>query len=301
LLFMGFSSEEFSINPKCVVIGSIYPHLAGVLNLDFQLEGYFNSDQSLYKEFSQRVADLKTKNVSSDAIIKIDAALRYLRLGSDVKEIGNKLLNYWIGMEYFFSSSNAKKSKTKRMREYFRKLDGKIYYKRLLIDFHKNIKLFGIETTLNNYSDDLAYLNDESNFAIIEANTASPLLSYRASRLKQLIFKRQKLVQDLQRHAARIEWNILRIYRMRNAVVHSAKNNRDLLDITSHLRHYLIFVINFAIDFFNNSPHDINMDGRISLDDFFLVNQSEFDNLLMDTNTNVTKIISFRNPIEFLS
>jgi hypothetical protein len=301
VLHMGYSSEEFMLNPKCVVIGSVNPRMAGIHNLNYQLEGYFKNDQELYRQFSERIKSIKEKGLSQESLVRIEAALRFLRLGSSVKELENKLLNYWIGMEYFFSSSDAKTSKTNRMREFFKRIHGKVYFKRLLLDFHQSIKSFSLGPSVANFGENLVYLTAQASFQTIEANPASPLLAYRAYRLSQKLFTKKTLSDELLRHATKLEWNLLRIYRVRNAVVHSAAVEANILDITSHLRYYLIFVINSAVDYLDNNPVDINKDGKLNLDDYFLVNKVEFDDLIVDDALDVQRLIKIRNPIEFLS
>lgn len=301
VLHMGYSGEEFSLNSKCIVIGAVQPKRASIHNLSYQLDGFFKNDQHLYKQFSERIKSIKEKDLAPETLNRIESALRYLRLGSHVKELENKLLNYWIGMEYFFASNDAKHSKTLRMREYFKRIHGKIYIKRLLLDFHQSINNFGLNGLVQNYNDDLAYLTIEANFQAIEANVASPALSFRAFSLRKKLFNRKALSDDLKRHVLKLEWNLVRIYRIRNSIVHSAAVDANILDVTSHLRYYLIFAINSAIDYFNNAPIDVNQDGKYNLEDYFLINKVELDNLIVDDTLSVSRLLDIRNPIEFLS
>lgn len=301
VLYMGYSGEEFALTSRCIVIGSVNPRMAGIHNLNYQLEGYFKNDQQLYRLFSERIQAIKARNLTPETLVRIESALRYLRLGSSAKELENKLLNYWIGMEYFFASNDSKNSKTSRMREFFKRMHGKIYFKRLFLDFHQSVKAFSLQATINNFNEDLSYLKEVANFRAIEANTTSPVLAFRAYMLREKIFDRKKLVMDLQRHTLKLEWNLMRIYRIRNAIVHSAVGDTSILDITSHLRYYLIFAINSAVDHFNNEPMDINNDGKFNLDDYFLINKVEYDNIIIDDSLNVERLLQVRNPIEFLS
>lgn len=301
VLYMGYSDEEFTLNSKCVVIGSVNPRKAGIHNFNYQLDGFFRNDQELYRQFSHRIRAIKESDLTPETLNRIESALRYLRIGSEVKELENKLLNYWIGMEYFFASNDSKVNKTTRMRDYFVRIDGKVYFKRLLLDFHQKINLFSLQTSVAGYNDNLGYLVSETNFQNIESNDTSPLLAFRALKLREKLFHRKNLTEELERHRNKVEWNLVRIYRIRNAVVHSAVGNTNILDISSHLRYYLIFAINSAVDYFNNNPVDVNGDGIYNLEDFFLVNKVEFDNFLMDETQDITKVLAVRNPVEFLS
>ncbi|OOQ60870.1 hypothetical protein [Mucilaginibacter pedocola] len=301
VLFMGYNNDDFNIHQICVVIGSERSHLASLQNLDFQLEGHFRSEQILYDTFSNKISSIKTKNVSTDTINKIEAALRYLRSGSEAKEIENKLLNFWIAIEYFFSSRDAKHSKVKRARDYMKKIHAVTYFKRLLIDFHKNIQLYNLTDLIPAYASNLDYLKDIANFNLIRNNISTPGIAWRAHELQTRIKDKSAINTNLIRHAQKLEWNLLRIYRQRNAIVHAANNNYDMLDITSHLKYYLVFLINSIIDFINETPTDLNMDGKLSLDDFFLLKHIEFDNLILDVTGDVAKLLSQKHPLEYLS
>ena len=301
VLFMGYNNGDFYIYPVCVVIGTNRPDLASTQTLDFQLEGHFRSDQTLYDTFSGNISMMKTKNVAADAINKIEAALRYLRSGSEAKEIENKLLNFWIAVEYFFSSRDAKHSKVKRARDYLKKIHAVTYFKRLLVDFHQSIQQYGLTGLVPAYAPDMEYLKDINNFDLIAANITTPAIAWRAHELKLRIQDKSAINNSLTKHAQKLEWNLLRIYRQRNAIVHAANSQHDILDVTSHLKYYLVFVINSVIDFINDNPVDLNMDGKISLDDFFQLRQVEYDNMISDDTVNIARLLEYKHPLEYLS
>lgn len=301
VLFMGYNNNDFNIHQACVVIGNHRPNQASVQNLDFHLDGHFRSDQALYSTFAGNISQMKARNTSPDAVSKIEAALRYLRSGSEAHEIENKLLNYWIAVEYFFSSTDARHSKVLRARDFLKKISGRTYFKRLLIDFHESIKFYGATGHIATFSDDLLYLRDLTNYDTIAAQVNIPALAFRAFELKERI-KSQKVIKiGLKSHADKLERNLMRIYRHRNAIVHSAASGADLLDVTSHLKYYLVFVINSAIDFINNTPVDLNMDGRITLDDFFAVCHIEYENLLISDGLDISTLFKYKHPLEYLT
>ncbi|HEY4194298.1 MAG TPA: hypothetical protein VGM63_02105, partial [Mucilaginibacter sp.] len=128
-----------------------------------------------------------------------------------------------------------------------------------------------------------------------------PLLAYRIKTINQR-FSTDKLIKnELERHQRNLDRNLLRIYRLRNEIVHSAIKDNSILDITSHLRYYLIFVINGFMDFVIKSPVDVNKDESISIDDYFLFSSIQLDSLLFDGTVTVKKLLEFNNPVDYLS
>lgn len=301
VLFMGYTNDHVNVDPLCVVIGPQNPAKASIQNLDFDLEGHFKGEQALYNIFATNISQMKSRIVSLDTVNKIESALRYLRSGSGVSEIENKLLNYWIAIEYFFSGADASANKVDRARTYFKKIHAITYFKRLLVNFHNSIKLYHLEPLIPTFAEDMEYLKDLNTFTVIAGNIATPAIAYRAHELGIRLASKDSIVTNLKDHSDKLEWNLMRIYRRRNSIVHSAKSEKDILDLTSHLKYYLVFIINSAIDFVNNNPIDMNMDGKISLDDFFLIRHVEFENLTYDPQLNVERLMSYQNPLEYLT
>ena len=301
VLFMGYTNDHVNVDPLCVVMGPQDPSKASIQSLDYDLEGHFKGDQALYNIFAANISLMKTKEVSSDAINKIESALRYLRSGSGVSEIENKLLNYWIAIEYFFSGTDANTNKVERARNYFKKIHAITYFKRLLVDFHNSIKLYHLEHLIPTFAEDMEYLKDINTFTIVASNINTPAIAYRAQELVIRLSNRESIIKNLKNHSDKLEWNLMRIYRRRNSIVHSAKSEGDILDLTSHLKYYLVYIINSAIDFINHNPIDMNMDGKISLDDFFLIRHVEFENLMYDPHLDINRLMNYKNPLEYLT
>ena len=105
-----------------------------------------------------------------------------------------------------------------------------------------------------------------------------------------------------------LEWNLTRLYRIRNEIVHNAAIKSDIESLVSHLKFYLLFTICSLLDFFAEKADDYNFDGKISLDDYFELREMKYDNLMhKGGNKNKEKPIDiqmlkkFMNPLEFLS
>src|SRR5699024_7815864 len=60
---------------------------------------------------------------------KIKSAIRYLRLGNQSTEVEHKFINYWIGLEYLFSSYQSENT-INRIKEHFINAHSRVYVKR---------------------------------------------------------------------------------------------------------------------------------------------------------------------------
>lgn len=303
LIFMGHSSQMVTVFSSCFVVGTVNPTKGNRYNLEYQLDGYFASDQTLYMQFLQKMNDLESKNVEAVSKRKISAALRYLRLGTEAEELENKLLNYWIAIEYLFSSIEGTESKVDRLRTFYNKIHCVSYASKLFNYLHKGIQNLNLAAGLTLYSTvDLSYLIQPQTLAELN-NTAQshPLIAYRAATLTDRFKDVNTIKSEFSRHQNNIERNIMRIYRTRNEIVHTASYEKNILDITSHLRYYLTFIINGFVEFVIDNPMDIDKDGTLSLDDYFTVMKVQLESLLANKSLDVPKLLKFQNPIEYLS
>ncbi|OTN77754.1 hypothetical protein A5886_002855 [Enterococcus sp. 8G7_MSG3316] len=64
------------------------------------------------------------------------------------------------------------------------------------------------------------------------------LLAYRWEKVKKLFSDDDELALTLMNHQKKIEWHILRLYRVRNKIVHSASTDNNILSLTQHLDFY---------------------------------------------------------------
>ena len=72
-----------------------------------------------------------------------------------------------------------------------------------------------------------------------------------------------KIGEYISCHKKNLEWHIVRIYRMRNELIHEAALKQDIEGATSNLRYYLVLVLNQLINYF----HSTSM--QVSINDFF--------------------------------
>jgi hypothetical protein len=302
ILHMGLSGESLSIAEECAVIGSKEPARSHTQRFNYHIDGYYNSSEKLYSAFSKKIHELSAKKVSHTSRAKLYSGLRYLRLGSEASELENKLLNYWIGIEFLFSVYEADSYTIGRLRQYFKKCHSIGYLKKLLLDFHQSIKEFGLASAIAGYHAKLDYLKDTVTYdAVIAQLHQFPLIAFRAHTLKKYRQDPKRLHDALFKHQSNIDWNLNRLYRIRNEIVHNAALKSNIESLIAHLRGYLVFTLNAIIDFFNDAPIDIDADRELTIDDYYILQEIKLDNLLAGQADLFDKLLEQRYPLQYLT
>jgi hypothetical protein len=304
VLHVGQSDKKNYVFPSWLVIGSIHPEKAKPLQFDYQIDGYYQSNIKIYKIISEKLKKIKTNDTHVNTFKKITAGLRYLRLGSESTELQNKLLEYWIGMEYLFSAYESDEGTIVRLKRFYKKMHALLLFKRIIYDFHLSIKNLEQEGNIVGYdAENLEYLMNETVYNnFISKIEDYPLFAFRAARLQSLFNNPKNLRAMIDQNMENLEWNLTRLYRVRNEIVHNAAIKSDIESLVSHLKFYLLFTICSLIDFFAEKADDYNFDGKISLDDYFELREMRFDNLTYEKNKiDVQELKKFMNPLEFLS
>src|SRR5690606_935146 len=98
-------------------------------------------------------------------------------------------------------------------------------------------------------------------------------------------------------HGNNLRWNISRLYRIRNEIVHNAATKNNIQANVSHLKYYLTFILNSMLDFLSESPVDTNNDGKITIEDYLMAQDIMLGVLKGKT---INEYIKVRNPIEIL-
>lgn len=299
VLYLGHSDRNLSLTNECFIVGSKQPEKSSTLPTMYQIDGYYRSSSKVYKELLTKISNLNNADIPLETLTKINAGIRYLRMGGRSGELINKFVNYWIGLEYIFSTYDASTYTVGRLREYFKRCHASIYIKRNVLDFHRDIKRLRQQGDVPHYDDNLEYLSNNATYDYIIENSDSPLLVFRAEYYKLLLNNPNKVRSALENHQKNLEWNLTRIYRIRNEIVHNAAIKEDIAVLTSHLRYYLTFIINSLIDFFVNHPQDVNNDEDVNIDDYFLLQDLKLSSL-ENSDIEFKDLIAIDNPMELI-
>jgi hypothetical protein len=294
---LGYTKNPIKIGEKCAVIGDVDPSKSSTFPSNFQIDGYVRSGAEVFDILWNKIQKIKQNDIESDSYDKIISAIRYYRTGSESPELETKLLNYWIGLEYIFTSKNPELKTIERMRSFFPTCHSLIYIKRNLWDFHKTIKRLGIEHHITGYNDDLVYLTKHPTYQEIIDHSPNELLKFRASYFQKWVEDPSNIEQALRRHTTNITWNLTRLYRIRNEIVHNAAIKQGIYVHISHLKYYLTFILNSILDFMADVPVDVDNDGKVSIEDYF-----NAQNIMVGSlkNSTVKTYTAVENPSQIL-
>ena len=107
---------------------------------------------------------------------------------------------------------------------------------------------------------------------IYESIKDTTLLSYRLRSMEKYLLTNQvsNINKYLHQHERNLKWQIARIYRLRNELIHEAAIKQNIESLTSNLRYYLIFVLKRAIAFFSMGKNSSEENKMREMESFFL-------------------------------
>lgn len=278
ILNLGFDSSRIELIDNVLVQDSTYPTGAKLQKVHYMLDGFYKKGEKVFKDMLQSFPQiLSATNIKDDSKEKLKSAIRYLRLGNDAIEIEHIFVNYWVGLEYLFS--NDRDSSFTRIKEFLTKIQTVIYIKRNLGEYFSNAKEMTHSLPKTHFDvNDFLCLKNEAVFEEIRGltfnNALSPLLSYRSWHYKKHLFKnKESLRKYIDNHSKKLEQHLIRLYRVRNEIVHEAKFNFISESLTSNLKYYLVITLSLLIDYFQNYKED----DQTSIDDFFTFQSQKLD------------------------
>lgn len=210
-----------------------------------------NRSDKLINDFLQLFKRLDKKDCD-----QINSCLQYhkLALRSDSEEL--RLVNLWISLESLFLG--GEESIIKRICEFVPRIDTTGYIYGLLLALSKSIdKLWKDSDTQNILNhleksnkyqlkpyDLLKILLSEEDSEVLKLFTEiiknNPLLIFRIERLWFNVYGYpERLAKSLEEHCERVEWQVQRIYRARNLIMHTGACPRGTRILIQHLHNYL--------------------------------------------------------------
>lgn len=182
--------------------------------------------------------------ISRDIKVRLNTAMRHLRVGDDQSEIEQRFLNYWIGLEFIFSTPRSGDSTFSRLMEMFPTIKTLYYLKRNVSNLDSRLQergLLGENDSFGNLS--------EAQMDVVFSGTTDILLKYRIKRMKSHLHHHDKVKEYLNKHIKNLKWHLSRIYHYRNELVHEAAIKHSIEGVTNNLRSYLVFMLNLLIDY----------------------------------------------------
>lgn len=226
--------------------------------------------------------------ISKDVKDRITAAIRHLRIGDCQSEIEQQFINYWIALEFIFASPSSNESTFERIKKFFIEISQACYIKR-------NILYLNTWLIKAHKIDKEEYYWKKADVDTFIKSIDNILLKYRLLNMKSHLRNKDSIKKYLTQHKKNLEQHITRIYRLRNELIHEAAIKQDIVNVTSNLRSYLIFVLNQLIFHFSSSNYDMKSREMMQ---FFLTYESALK--IISKYSDINKIVQIpleNNPI----
>lgn len=242
-------SNDFDFNLEDIANLKM-PSTALVINDSFirnEKVYYFDNNEDIVVTESQPLGEtiynIKQNTLSKDIQDRLYSALRHLRIGDQQTEIEQRFINYWIALEFIFASPRSSESTFERIKKYLPEILECCYVKRNILYINKWLR--GKKVLEDQTSWDT--LSDKDKEGIIRR--VDILTKYRLLKLKARMCHKDKTKEYIKKHRNNLEYHITRIYRLRNELIHEAAIKQDMVNVTSNLRFYLVFILNQLIAF----------------------------------------------------
>ena len=226
--------------------------------------------------------------ISKDVKDRITAAIRHLRIGDCQSEIEQQFINYWIALEFIFASPSSNESTFERIKKFFIEISQACYIKRTILYLNTwLIKAHKIDKE--------EYYWEKADVDTFIKSIDNILLKYRLLNMKSHLRNKDSIKKYLTQHKKNLEQHITRIYRLRNELIHEAAIKQDIVNVTSNLRSYLIFVLNQLIFHFSSSNYDMKSREMMQ---FFLTYENALK--IISKYSDINKIVQIpleNNPI----
>ncbi len=261
---LGIINVNISIPDTALVINLANIDKGASQLTNYMMDGVFGNDISLFLRFYPLIGAVEENdNIEQDVKDRLNSALRYLRMGNTTVEMEQRFINYWIALEFLFSSPETNENTFTRLKTHLINILYCSYPRR-------NVLFLNEELVKKGYIESGTCFSIENIDDLISRIT-SPLLKYRMHDIKSKLYNNTGDKKDyLSNHETNLTRHLVRIYRLRNELIHEAAINQDIENITSNLRYYLVFLLNQAIVYFSNVPESGNDCYRkVSMNDFF--------------------------------
>lgn len=234
---------------------------------------------------------MESSVVSIDVKERLNSALRHFRLGNCASDLEQKFINYWIGLEFIFSVPEKDISTFTRIKENLPIVLCCGYMKRNLTYIDN---LFIGEKLIAGLNEKKLWNFEDADFITLESLITSSLKKYRLSKSKSLLLGHtDKRSSYINKHKKFVAWHLVRLYRLRNELIHDAAIKNNIVQVTSNLRYYFAYILNQLLLFFSELDCD-SIKCEYGINDFFYEYSIIYKNIVKDYDIETI----FNVPIE---
>ncbi|WDU78846.1 hypothetical protein [Lysinibacillus sp. G01H] len=180
---------------------------------------------------------------------RLESSLKFFRMGLSTSTEHIAFTNTWTAIEYLLTGNKANIDIKKKMSDEAIKILSIDYISSLLVDLKKNLDKFEVpcdvdDDWVNVSNKDFLDLIRETNKLQTLTNNVndSYLLKYRLEELSDKFKTNEKVLDYITEHNLRVEWQLSRIYRIRNIIAHEAHKS-DVTLLLPHLRMYCFTIL----------------------------------------------------------
>jgi hypothetical protein len=185
---------------------------------DYIVDGYKGKRNTFDKIENVLTSISNNAIISEDVKDRIYCALRHFRLGNYARDLEEKFINYRIGLEYIFSSPEKDASTFARIKKNLPVILLCGYMKRNFLYINSILQKEKTKTDLTDV--ELWNLDETQMDALMKVSDS--LERFRLSKIKSLIADSGKRKDYLKQHENHLNWHIVRLYRLRNELIHDA-------------------------------------------------------------------------------
>lgn len=211
-------------------------------------------DNTLGKN-SERIITSLLENTNGNDFRIVDKLIVSHNQALNSDNTRNSFLNLWSAIEIIGSSNDKANSKIVSIMKSVVPILKRNYINIIIHELHDYLKA---NLSSDEYKMLLSVINEEgeeefklANLLILEKYNGTreqayallksyPLIRSRISQLHEDVFKdKKRYLNELSRYGQRIEWHIQRLYRTRNAIIHSGDEPENIVYLGEHLHDYV--------------------------------------------------------------
>ena len=253
---LGYSMIDVKLYHSVLVIVNEEIGSTPLLRTSRVLDSSYADDADIAQKMDGSLESIMANDrVSKDVKDRLRSALRHLRMGNNETDAGQQLVNYWVALEFLFSSPKSSESTIKRLEKNLTGILVSGYAKRRVE--YLNDKLIKNKTVAEG---DKWW--QQSDIDSLIKQQKSLLMRYHMLQMKSYLFGHSdKAKEFIKTHENHLIWQIHRTYRYRNQLIHEAAILPGLDNVIRYLHYYLVYMLNQMIGYFTTTTlNSVNMD-----------------------------------------